>query len=1081
MINWKNVEGATKAATDSLGSALKENEKYLNSIQGKLSQFASETQKMWKNTISSDTIKLFVNMGTAVVKLIDNVGLLKIVALGLTIAFGPALLGAFSSLISTISFLTKNFVFFSSTFTGLMANNTESVVLFETALNGLTFLGLSVAIFVVVDAVMSVQRELKRLKEIEDELIPVQESLISAQEAYNKSLSIETISAYIEALKTKNDLLQEEISLIDERNKREAMAFSMPLSVIQGADYERTDALKQQEDIAKTSFRLMEQNLVIEQNVLNINTQVDAIGDSTKAFDDTATAIKEGSDAVDGSMSGLSKLADLWNSVSKNETIAADEMVSLIAKYPSLASQIVKINDLTTDRKTLIKAMFEIEKQGIINNLKAKQKAIVEEIKQEFELAKLKAATGQLTFAELSNVQKSFETALRNVKSIGVAIKAIDAIQVSDKSFATTNTKKTIAKDYKLPAEITQEITRLDNLISASETKSKEEQIKALEVKETYLKKIKTQIKDTDTIIKLDGDIIDIQNKQVNLQKDINDEKVKAIELAQDEADAVLKATREIRDSLNEAGKKVSDLVVAGLEDEKTKLEDAKQARLDIVDLEINAINDQIDAQQKQNDLLQEETDRREKLNAVEIAKSEEKLNLAKILSDLVVAGLEEEKTKLEDAKQARLDTIDLEINAINDQISAQQTKNDLLQEETDRQEKLIAIEKEKQNLANILNERNVKVLRDGKWINVADPSAVSDSQETIKDLETDLATWENDLLKTKQIQALQDTIQGYEDQKTAISTFHDSQTKSIDKTISDINGIEAEGYAERLLALKGFIDGDTIAKAEASTAYSIAVRDSQETIKGLETDLATWENDLLQKKQLQALEDTIQGYEDQKTAISTFYDSQAEIIDASITNINGIEAEGYTDRLIALQGFVTDYNAKVATMLIPSGMTGAGTVSVGSAINTVVSTEMSQADKDAIADASTAYSRATTDAERIAAHNAAEAIRAKYGFSGGTNGTKNILLRDSGGVVPHGSTAMNLSGRPELMINNQDTSKLFNFIKSIPSFVMPKSQPQLAMAGGGGITINGPITVQANNAQEFMISMKNLAILTKR
>ena len=51
MENWKNVEAATQSATDSLGSATKENEKYLNSIEGRVSLFNSSIQKLWKKQL----------------------------------------------------------------------------------------------------------------------------------------------------------------------------------------------------------------------------------------------------------------------------------------------------------------------------------------------------------------------------------------------------------------------------------------------------------------------------------------------------------------------------------------------------------------------------------------------------------------------------------------------------------------------------------------------------------------------------------------------------------------------------------------------------------------------------------------------------------------------------------------------------------------------------------------------------------------------------------------------------------------------------------------------------------------------
>ena len=59
---------------NSQGSALKENARYLDSIQGKVSQFTSELEKFWTEGISSDSAKRLVEFGTNILKLINDLG-----------------------------------------------------------------------------------------------------------------------------------------------------------------------------------------------------------------------------------------------------------------------------------------------------------------------------------------------------------------------------------------------------------------------------------------------------------------------------------------------------------------------------------------------------------------------------------------------------------------------------------------------------------------------------------------------------------------------------------------------------------------------------------------------------------------------------------------------------------------------------------------------------------------------------------------------------------------------------------------------------------------------------------------------
>lgn len=82
--NWENVERAVKSATDSLGSANKENEKYLDSIQGRLNKLQSSWQELAKNTINSEFVKILLDVATALVKIIDQIGFFKIVLLAVS-------------------------------------------------------------------------------------------------------------------------------------------------------------------------------------------------------------------------------------------------------------------------------------------------------------------------------------------------------------------------------------------------------------------------------------------------------------------------------------------------------------------------------------------------------------------------------------------------------------------------------------------------------------------------------------------------------------------------------------------------------------------------------------------------------------------------------------------------------------------------------------------------------------------------------------------------------------------------------------------------------------------------------------
>lgn len=67
--NFEIVEDVIQSAGDAEGSALAENEKYLESIQGHISEFKAEFQELSTNIVDSDIVKMVVDLGTAFLSL----------------------------------------------------------------------------------------------------------------------------------------------------------------------------------------------------------------------------------------------------------------------------------------------------------------------------------------------------------------------------------------------------------------------------------------------------------------------------------------------------------------------------------------------------------------------------------------------------------------------------------------------------------------------------------------------------------------------------------------------------------------------------------------------------------------------------------------------------------------------------------------------------------------------------------------------------------------------------------------------------------------------------------------------------
>lgn len=78
------LKSAYEDAFNAEGSAIRENEVYLDSIQGKIDQFTNAVQTMWSHTLDDSWIKDFVSFGTTIVQIIDKIGLLTTALIALS-------------------------------------------------------------------------------------------------------------------------------------------------------------------------------------------------------------------------------------------------------------------------------------------------------------------------------------------------------------------------------------------------------------------------------------------------------------------------------------------------------------------------------------------------------------------------------------------------------------------------------------------------------------------------------------------------------------------------------------------------------------------------------------------------------------------------------------------------------------------------------------------------------------------------------------------------------------------------------------------------------------------------------------
>lgn len=74
MNNWQGVQEAMEQATDSEGSALHEQEGYLDSIEGHLKALQSAWQELANTSLNADMVKVVVDLGTGLVTIMNSMG-----------------------------------------------------------------------------------------------------------------------------------------------------------------------------------------------------------------------------------------------------------------------------------------------------------------------------------------------------------------------------------------------------------------------------------------------------------------------------------------------------------------------------------------------------------------------------------------------------------------------------------------------------------------------------------------------------------------------------------------------------------------------------------------------------------------------------------------------------------------------------------------------------------------------------------------------------------------------------------------------------------------------------------------------
>lgn len=374
MSNFSTAVGATEVALNSEGSALEENNKRMNSLNGKLTQLQSAWQSFARNTINSEVVKSLLSLSTNLIKLADTdfvrfLATLTLVTTGLKLANKGYL-----SLTSTIiengralyqvalqaSGVSKAEALMSASTLGL----TGSIKILATGIKDL--IASSAPLLTLFGAVAAVVAGFKIGTElaggsVEDLTKKTEDSI----QSYEKSTSqvsqyksqIESLNKQIDELKSKGSLTLTEKEDLDNLKEEKALLEAN---------------LKLTEQIAAAEKQTVQQDIISQLNFTSGSlTDFFNLSDTEKALKKTKELLKDAGNDIYKTFSYNGENIQLETSdIIKGYNALADEIKNSETKIANSSSLTQKEAEKEKERLTELKSAQSVLSSQMTSNVK---------------------------------------------------------------------------------------------------------------------------------------------------------------------------------------------------------------------------------------------------------------------------------------------------------------------------------------------------------------------------------------------------------------------------------------------------------------------------------------------------------------------------------------------------------------------------------------------------------------------------------------------------------------------------------------------------------------------------------------
>ena len=381
MQNFGTAYSATATAINSSGSAMKENEKALDSIQGRVQNLKSEIEGFATKTINSDFVKSIITAITNIIKFTDKIGgaetILTIITGILVSKFTPAIFGGAKSILSLVANIAKGNIAFTS-FNGKLQESGKNINSATVKINGYKLA--IMALTAIIATYNAVQAEAQAAEE--ENKASVQSAIEKKEEDINTLK--EQITTYKELLEMRGKASTEEESIsinkellnLQEKIRDTIGDQGKQIDLVNGKYEEQTDilnnkllsSLKEQEESLEASVEIAKSDYLkgigassdlgtqkdkwysmgrkLSGAGINWETDVEKVGIKlNSSYTDLYTALKKGN--VEQQIQLLEQWEDKLIKISKSGKDVEEQLVWVRARLDGLKNSQNQYNGAT--------------------------------------------------------------------------------------------------------------------------------------------------------------------------------------------------------------------------------------------------------------------------------------------------------------------------------------------------------------------------------------------------------------------------------------------------------------------------------------------------------------------------------------------------------------------------------------------------------------------------------------------------------------------------------------------------------------------------------------------------------------